>query len=116
MKFPNFHVSITVVTQLIGTVLQIFSALSPMVPANDKVTVAAIIAALQAVQAVLAHQLVSRRQSSINSTQSLIQHDTSSSLDTTDGNINRSITVPRHYFPLTSVVPVLASSSPSRAW
>lgn len=55
MKFPNFHVSITVVTQLIGTVLQIFSALSPMVPANDKVTVAAIIAALQAVQAVLAH-------------------------------------------------------------
>ena len=45
MKFPNFHVSVTVVTQLIGTALQIFSALSSMVPVNDKVTVAAIIAA-----------------------------------------------------------------------
>ena len=51
----NFHVSVTVVLQVIGLALQVANAYSAIVPAQDKMAVAAVIAALQGVQGVLAH-------------------------------------------------------------
>ena len=51
----SFHVSVTIVAQVIGLVLQVANAYSTIVPDNDKMAVAAVIAALQGVQGVLAH-------------------------------------------------------------